>query len=174
MTGINCIVFYSTFIFSKSDIKGHVASVYISGVNMVTAVIAFWLLKYFGRRTLLIYMLGFSAIFLALEGYFTSLDLNVNSWADNADLAVCLLFISAFEFGPGPIAWIYMSEVMNEKGVAMGTFLNWLFTLIFAVCSPYLMNEFPSASFYGFGCCCAISCIFTIVFVRETKGLNFT
>jgi len=73
MTGINCIVFYSTFIFSKSDIKGHVASVYISGVNMVTAVIAFWLLKYFGRRTLLISMLGFSAIFLALEGYFSSL-----------------------------------------------------------------------------------------------------
>jgi len=87
---------------------------------------------------------------------------------------MCLLFIAMFEFGPGPIAWIYMSEVMNEKGVAMGTFLIWFFTLIFAVFTPSLVSTYPHASFYGFAFCSGMSCIFTIVFVKETKGLNFT
>jgi hypothetical protein len=29
---------------------------------------------------------------------------------------VCLFLVS-FQWGPGPICWIYMSEVMNDKGV---------------------------------------------------------
>lgn len=87
---------------------------------------------------------------------------------------MCLFFITAFEFGPGPIAWIYMSEVMNDKGVAMGTFLNWLFTLLFAVVSPYLIQTNLQYTFFGFAGCCVISFIFSIIFVKETKDLNFT
>ena len=44
-----------------------------------------------------------------------------------------VIFIVMFELGPGPIAWLYMSEVLNEKGVAMGTFINWTLTLIFSL-----------------------------------------
>lgn len=46
-----------------------------------------------------------------------------------------------FEFGPGPIIWIYMSEVMNEKGVAVGTFINWTLTLIVGFGTTYLVNN---------------------------------
>ena len=171
MTGINAIIFYSTFIFTDDEdvyMSGNVATVIVMGVNMVTAIIAFPLLNYFGRRTLMIFTLGLASIFLALEGMF-------NSKGDGTmSLSMCLLFIAVFEFGPGPIAWIYMSEVMNEKGVAMGTFLNWLFTLIFAIFTPYFVDNYPSAVFYGFSSCCALSFIFTIIFVKETKGLNDT
>ena len=171
MTGVNSIIFYSTYIFTEvadAQISGNVASVIIAGVNMATAIIALVLLNYYGRRTLLIITLGLAAIFLALEGIFNSKE------DGNATLTMCLLFITVFEFGPGPIAWIYMSEVMNEKGVAMGTFINWFLTFLFAVFTPYLMKSFPSAAFYGFSCCCSLSLFFTIFFVKETKGLNDT
>ena len=171
MTGVNSIIFYSTYIFTEVadvHISGNVASVIIAGVNMATAIIALVLLNYYGRRTLLIITLGLATIFLALEGIFNSIH------DPNMALIMCLLFIAVFEFGPGPIAWIYMSEVMNEKGVAMGTFINWFLTFLFAVCTPKLMEKFPSAAFYGFSCCCALSLIFTIIFVKETKGLNDT
>lgn len=133
MTGVNSIIFYSTYIFtevSDAQISGNVASVIIAGVNMATAIIALVLLNYYGRRTLLIITLGLAAIFLALEGIFNSKE------DGNSALTMCLLFITVFEFGPGPIAWIYMSEVMNEKGVAMGTFINWFLTFLFAVFTP--------------------------------------
>jgi MFS family permease len=117
--------------------SGNVASVIVMGVNMVTAIIALPLLNYFGRRTLMIITLGLASIFLALEGLF-------NTKGDGTmSLIMCLLFIAVFEFGPGPIAWIYMSEVMNEKGVAMGTFLNWFFTLVFAIFTPFFVYRYP-------------------------------
>ena len=75
MTGVNSIIFYSTYIFTEvadAQITGNVASVIIAGVNMATAIIALVLLNYYGRRTLLIITLGLAAIFLALEGIFNS------------------------------------------------------------------------------------------------------
>lgn len=45
-----------------------------------------------------------------------------------------------FELGPGPICWLYMSEIMNEKGVAVGTFINWSFTFLTGLITPILFN----------------------------------
>lgn len=66
VTGINAIIFYSSYIFTDNGVSGHLATVLIAGVNMVTSIIAFWLLKYFGRRTLLIVTLGLASIFSCL------------------------------------------------------------------------------------------------------------
>lgn len=57
-------------------------------------------------------------------------------------LTVMVIFIIMFELGPGPIAWLYMSEVMNEKGVAVGTFINWTFALIFGLLTTPLFEQF--------------------------------
>ena len=85
---------------------------------------------------------------------------------------MCVLFIAAFEFGPGPVCWIYMSEVMNDKGVAVGTFLIWFFTLFQALFTPAMVQS--SYFFYIFATLCFLSSIFVIIFVKETKGLNDT
>ena len=77
-----------------------------------------------------------------------------------------------FEFGPGPIIWIYMSEVMNEKGVAVGTFINWTLTLIVGFGTTYLVNNINYHIFYVFATTCGIGLIFIVFFVKETKGLT--
>ena len=79
-----------------------------------------------------------------------------------------------FELGPGPICWFYMSEVMNEKGVAVGTFINWTFTLIFSISTPILFTKLNQETFFVYAVLCGISFVFILLFVQETKGLNAT
>ena len=55
-----------------------------------------------------------------------------------------------FELGPGPICWLYMSEIMNEKGVAVGTFINWSFTFLTGLITPILFNYLGQKTFLIF------------------------
>ena len=65
-----------------------------------------------------------------------------------------------------------MSEVMNDKGVSMGTFINWTFTLFLSLFTPSIIMWSPENSFYIFAATCGLGALFSIVFVKETKGLS--
>ena len=77
-----------------------------------------------------------------------------------------------FQWGPGPITWIYMSEVMNNKGVAVGTSINLTLTLGFALFTQPLFNSLQEWTFIMFGAIQAVAGIFLIFFMKETKGLT--
>lgn len=104
---------------------------------------------------------------MILQGIFTMQGLNT------LELVMTLLFVAAFEFGPGPIVWMYMSEIMNDKGVSIGTLLNWTFTLIIGLVTPALFNGMsPGTPFIMFGVFCGLGTIFVYFFMKETKGLS--
>ena len=50
-------------------------------------------------------------------------------------------FICAFEFGPGPIVWLYISEICNNKATSVGTVMNWFWTLTVSVLAPFLVDD---------------------------------
>ena len=52
-----------------------------------------------------------------------------------------ILFVCAFEFGPGPIVWLYISEICNDAGASAATSVNWVFTLIISIITPYMLTE---------------------------------
>lgn len=85
-----------------------------------------------------------------------------------------MFYVCAFEFAPGPIVWLYMGEIMNDKGLSIGCFVNWLFVLFISLFTPTLMNSGlgPSGTFILFGGCNIFAVIFIIFFMRETKGLS--
>ena len=168
MTGINATIFYSGKIFEKTSIPANVATAIIMGVNFASAAAAVPLLSYFGRRLLLMVTMTICTLMLlgqALSAYFENTAFQ---------LITCLLYVISFEFGPGPIVWIYMSEIMNDKGVAMGTFINWTFTLIFAVGTSSLFNWSSTWTFISFAASCSMGLIFVSLFIKETKGLTET
>jgi MFS transporter, SP family, sugar:H+ symporter len=89
------------------------------------------------------------------------------------ELVWAVIFVIMFELGPGPICWLYMSEVMNEKGVAVGTFLNWTFTMIYGLITPILFKQLgTSLTFIIYGSTCGVGFFFVFFFVKETKGLS--
>jgi SP family galactose:H+ symporter-like MFS transporter len=84
-----------------------------------------------------------------------------------------MLFVCAFEFGPGPIVWLYMGEIMNDKGLSIGAAANWTLVLIISLFTPTLMNNLGSwGTFLMFGCTNVLGTIFIVLFMRETRGLK--
>ncbi len=134
LTGINSIIFYSTTIFESEGSKPSFPipnqfTAIIMTVNFIAALLSYPVLRAFGRRTVLLSTFAictFSLVAMALVQ------------SDFAKLSASVIFVISFEQGPGPICWFYMSEVTNEKGVAVGTFINWTFTLIFSLSTPTL------------------------------------
>ena len=90
---------------------------------------------------------------------------------DNTLLVVALvLFVLIFEFGPGPICWIYLAEVMNEKGVAVATSLIGTFTLIYSSLFPLCLNN-PSVM-YVLCAPCGFASLLIYFYMKETKDLT--
>ena len=63
-----------------------------------------------------------------------------------------------------------MSEIMNDKGVAVATSLNWTFCLIYTVISPFSLNH--DLVFYTMAVACGFGALFVIFYVKETRGLT--
>merc|ERR1712127_550244 len=86
---------------------------------------------------------------------------------------ICILsFIAAFEFSSGPITWLYMSEIMQDKAVSIATVLNWLVTLVVSAITPSITKPDSNIPyiFFTVGILTILGALFMIVFMKETKG----
>lgn len=124
------------------------------------------MLLYFGRRTLMFFWTGIMAILLVIQSIAAFNDYSY------LELTMTMAFVACFEFAPGPIVWIYMSEVMNDKGASVGTAVNWTLTLIVGLVTPLLINSIGSSTFLIFAGFNVIAVVFIYFFMKETKGLT--
>lgn len=46
--------------------------------------------------------------------------------------------------------WVYMSEIMNDKGVSIGTVINLVLTLIIGIISTYMIDAIGGWTFIIF------------------------
>jgi len=74
-----------------------------------------------------------------------------------------------YEFSLGPIPWLYMAETMTDKGLSVGVLVNWLFTLLVALITPYCVS---GEYFIVLGVLCALSGVFCLLVIKETKNLT--
>ena len=99
---------------------------------------------------------------------------------------LALLFF--FECSAGPILWLYLSEIMRDKGTSFASGLNWTAGIIVSFITPLINkaltihdSETGKATdrtqvgymFIGFGIINIFSSIFTYIFVIESQGLTF-
>ncbi len=171
LTGINAIIFYSSSIFSDVGLNPNVVNALLGGVNLVAATSSSGILAYAGRKTMLVATTFGCAVFLFLMGLASFEATNNSAW-NIVVIVGCCFFLVMFQWGPGPITWIYMSEVMNNKGVAVGTSINLTLTLCFALFTKPLFNSLNAWTFIMFGAIQAVAGIFLIFFMKETKGLT--
>ena len=160
-------MFYSSFIFANSGIAANYASFYIQSANLAGVIGGTFLLNKFGRRTLMLWATGACTVFIFTVAIFTI------AGKSTAELIFVLAYVASFEFGPGPVVWMYMSEIMNDKGVSIGTLLNWTFTLIIGLITPLMFNNMKTGTpFIVFGVLCGLGTLFVFFFMKETKGLS--
>lgn len=83
-----------------------------------------------------------------------------------------ILFVMAFEFGPGPVLWIYMSEILNDKALSIATLLSWAFTLLVGLVVPILMEQIQGYTFILFGALSICATLYAYFKMKETRGLS--
>lgn len=109
-------------------------NILVAVVNLVFSGLVGLLMKRFGRKTLLVggdlaCMLSLFA--LALFSYLYNK--NPDSSTYQALVIVFLfLYLIAFQLSLGPIVWIYIAEILPEKGVSIAVLANWVGTSIVA------------------------------------------
>lgn len=85
-----------------------------------------------------------------------------------------MLFIALFEFSSGPITWLYMSEIMQDKAVSVATVLNWIINLAISLSIPTIVDKIGDENigyiFIFVGGCTTLGSIFIAIFMKETKG----
>lgn len=170
MTGINAIIFYSSTIFadSGSSLSANLQTALVMGINMISVIGAFFMLTKYGRRDLEIVWTGACAICLLIQGIASIVG------ANTLMLIMTMLFVASFEFGPGPILWLYNGEILEENAISVAVFLNWLFVMIIGLLTPALMNHWLGSgpTFIMFGLFNVAGVAFLYFFMKETKGLS--
>lgn len=108
----------------------------------------------------------------------TNVETNVPP-AGYVSLVALFLFAAFFQFGWGPVCWIYVSEIpsarLRAQTVSIAAATQWLFNFVVSRSVP-VMLETVGANGYGtyiiFSCFAFAMFIFTWFFIPETKGMS--
>ena len=182
--GINVIFYYSTALwhsvgFTESD-SMRISS--ITGIiNIVTTLIAIAFVDRFGRRPLLLAgSIGMTLTLGAMAWLFATAPLDaggapaLSGVHGTAALVAANLYVFAFGFSWGPVVWVLLGEMFNNRirGAALAIaaaaqwIANWLVTLTF----PGLAKTGLGLAYGLYAGAAALSFAFVLRFVKETRG----
>ena len=182
--GINVIFYYSTALwhsvgFTEAD-SMRISS--ITGViNIVTTLIAIAFVDRFGRKPLLLAgSIGMSVTLGAMAWLFARAPVDATGspvlagLAGPAALVAANLYVFAFGFSWGPVVWVLLGEMFNNRirGAALALsacaqwIANWLVTLTF----PALARRGLGVAYGLYTAAAALSFVLVARFIRETKG----
>lgn len=136
-----------------------------------------------GRRWSFVWTGYAMFIFMFYLGFYVRFDPPVSgqpvSSAGTAALVMVYFFAAAFQFGWGPVCWIYVSEIPTNRlrgyTVAIAASTQWVFNLVVTRITPIMLKTVGGSSGYGtyflYGSFCFVmaTCAF---WIPETKGVS--
>lgn len=185
---VNVINYYAPLIFKNLGIKGKSTNLFATGVYGIVKTVAcatFLLIAAdsLGRRRSLLW----TSIAQGLAMFYIGLYVRISPPIANHPVPpqgyvalVCIfLFAGFFQFGWGPVCWIYVSEIptarLRAMNVALAAATQWLFNFVVARSLPNMLATLGNGG-YGtyilFGCFCFSMFVFTWFFIPETKGMS--
>lgn len=161
MTGTNAINYYAPQIFEALGIKGNTNKLFATGiygvVKMVTcAAFLVFAADSLGRRRSLLW----TSIAQGSAMLYIGLYVRISPPKPNEPLPgagymalICIfLFAGFFQWGWGPVCWIYVSEIptarLRSLNVAIAAATQWLFNFVVARATP---NMLATVGAYGYG-----------------------
>ncbi|EDU49897.1 ProP Permease of the major facilitator superfamily [Pyrenophora tritici-repentis] len=188
MTGTNAINYYAPQIFAALGLKGNTNKLFatgIYGIVKMTGCLAFLIFAAdsLGRRRSLLWTSIAQALAMFYIGIYMRVDPPVEGQpvppAGYFALVCVFLFACFFQFGWGPVCWIYVSEIpaarLRSLNVAIAAAVQWLFNFVVARATPNMMATMGKGgygTFLTYGSFCASMFIFVWFFIPETKGLS--
>jgi len=142
--------------------------------NVITIFPSIPQLSRFGRKPIMITWTIVMLFALFMMTFFSQW-FHFGHAADYLELVCVLIFVAAFEMSWGPITWLYLAEICNDKSMSIAMLANWTCGLLIGQLTPYLLNEWlQNYTFLLFFAFTVGGLIFVIVYMKETKGLTET
>ncbi|MBR8834699.1 MAG: sugar porter family MFS transporter [Stigonema ocellatum SAG 48.90 = DSM 106950] len=184
--GINVIFYYSSVLWQAvgfSEKSSLLITVITGVVNILTTLIAMVFVDKFGRKPLLLLgSIGMTVTLGTLTLVFKNSTINPTtgnptlpgSWGIVALLAANL-YVVCFGFSWGPIVWVLLGEIFNNKiraaALSLAAAVQWIANFMISTTFPPLLKSFGLGSAYGiYTISSAISIFFVAFLVKETKG----
>jgi SP family sugar:H+ symporter-like MFS transporter len=182
--GINVIFYYSTALwhsvgFTEAD---SMRITTITGViNILTTLIAIASVDRFGRKPLLLVgSVGMTLTLGTMAWLFAHAPLDVHGspvlkGADGtAALVAANLYVFAFGFSWGPIVWVLLGEMFNNRirgaALALAAAAQWVANWVVTLTFPGLSKIGLGLAYGLYTAAAALSFVLVARFVRETKG----
>jgi sugar porter (SP) family MFS transporter len=185
--GINVIFYYSSILWRAvgfSEKNSLTITVITGAVNIITTLIAIAFVDKFGRKPLLILGSIGMTVTLGTMAYTFS-----RAWVDaagnptltgNAGIVALIaanLYVFCFGFSWGPVTWVLLGEMFNNKiraaALSVAAAMQWVANFLVSTTFPPILQYFGLGSAYGlYTIAAAISLFFVLFFIRETKGIE--
>lgn len=184
--GINVIFYYSTTLWQAvgfGEQQSFLFSTLTSVTNVLVTLIAIALVDRLGRRPLLLVgsagmaaMLGLMALAFAHSGGSAQHVTLSHGWGVTA-LVAANAFVVFFGATWGPLVWVLLGEMFPNRirAAALGVAASaqWLANFAITVSFPQLLSQFgPSVPYVLYAVFAAVSFVFVLVRVPETKGVQ--
>lgn len=85
-----------------------------------------------------------------------------------------ILFVMSFQVGPGPVTWLYIAEICNNKATSMGTIMTQVLSLAVSIITPFwTATEFGTSSMWmTYAVLSVFGLMFCVFLMKETRGLS--
>lgn len=178
ISGINVVIYFAPSIFASAGMSSTstqiLATVGVGLVNMLTTVLAMWLVEKVGRRKLL--YIGFAGAAATL------IIISLGAQLQTAHLGMVtffavLAYIAFFAIAIGPIPHLMMAEIfpihVRNTGMGMASICNWGFNFLVVFTYPLFITGFGIATtFWIYAIACIAGLLFTRFYVPETRGVS--
>ncbi|MFM5931285.1 MAG: sugar porter family MFS transporter [Novosphingobium sp.] len=182
--GINVVFYYGIVLWEAvgfTESQAFATQVINDGISVAACIVALLLIDKVGRKPLLLVGSAGMAITLALIAWSFSQGTMIDGKLVLPPETGTLAFVSAISYAAlfnlswGPVMWVLLGEMfpnqMRGSALAVAGFAQW--TANFAISSsfPWALKNLGLTTAYGFyATCAAISFVFVLKMVKETKG----
>lgn len=185
--GINVIFYYSSILWQAvgfSEQSSLTITVITGAVNIITTLIAIAFVDKFGRKPLLILgSIGMTLTLGTMASIFGNAPLdaagnpNLTGSAGTIALIAANLYVFCFGFSWGPVVWVLLGEMFNNKiraaALSVAAAMQWVANFVISTTFPPILKNFGLGSAYGLYTIAAASSFFFILFfIKETKGIE--
>ncbi len=185
--GINVIFYYSSALWrivGFTEANALLITMITGMTNILTTLVAIAFIDKFGRKPLLLAgSIGMVITLGALAWVFGTSSINaegfpvLSSAAGLVALFAANIYVFCFGFSWGPVTWVLLGEMFNNKirasALALGAGAQWIANFLVSTTFPPIAFNLGLAVAYGLYTSFALlSFVFVAKFIKETKGIE--
>lgn len=184
LVGINVIFYYSSVLWQSvgfSERDALAITVITSVTNVVTTLIAIAAIDRFGRRPLLLIgSIGMALTLLAMAFVFGRAGVDaaghpaLSGASGTVALVAANLYVFCFGFSWGPVVWVLLGEMFNNRiraiALSVAAAAQWIANFFVSVSFPFLQHAGLGIAYGLYAAAAIASFLFVLRSVKETRG----